>query len=351
MKSVFASSLVVIAIVMCSVSVAEGGKVQELKPSEESGLAAAYKREYAFLLAQKKILEDQKRALESENEERVVSAQGKLAELRAQYVALAKSNEKLAAQLETVQLRSENQGQIFSQLEGMLEQAEATVQIEKSEAPASLGDQLATVFSKAKSKLENLSRVSEAKGSFFLASGEKVEGDITRIGGIASFGKANGFTGALMPAGDGLMRARPELTLESISIGSLAGQSSIDVFIFEDTSKEYKEASAPTVVETIESGGSIAWIIVFMGLLSLFVVGVRALRLKGLGGVKLEQIEEIENSLQKGDLATAKGLAGDLSGSVGKLVRTGVTSFDRTPALLPPICLQSTGVIIPLSPP
>ena len=326
---------------------AEDQQIKQLRLSSESGLMSAYKREYAFLLAQKKILQDQKSALESKNETRLVKARARLAELRSQYVSITQKNESLAAQLETVQLRSENQGQIFSQLAGMLEQAETTVGLKKAEndskGPA-LADQLGQVYSQAKAKLQKLSQVSEESGDFFLANGDKASGVSTRIGAIASYGKAEGFSGALMPAGDGLLKARPEVEVSEVSKAALAKSEFLSLFIFEDLTKEFVEAKAPTAIETVESGGSIAWIIVFLGALSLSIVGLRAYRLRGLAGKNTEAISQIEALLKRREFEAAEDIASQCKGSVGRLLKTSVANFEKSAAQLEDILSEVIGL-------
>jgi biopolymer transport protein ExbB len=276
----------------------------------------------------------------------LTEAQAKLAELRSNYVFVSKKNEKLTAQLETVQLRSENQGQIFSQLEGMLEQATTSVGATEADSTAKtdLASQLSGVFLAAKKKLISLSQVSEETGDFFLSNGEKVEGEITKVGGIAAYGKAKGFAGALMPAGDGHLKVRPELKIADISKRGLIGAGSLNLFIYEDATKEYKEAKDPTLLETVESGGSIAWIIVFMGLFSLLIVGVRALRLKGLSGVGASTVGRIETHLRNGEIEAAGQIAQKAKGSVGNLLKTAVANFEKSSAQLEDILSEVIGL-------
>lgn len=307
--------------------------ISALKPSQESGLVSAYKREYAFLLSQKRILEEQKQAIESQSESKLAEARAKLAELRSEYLGITKLNEKLTAQFDTVQVRSENQGQIFSQLEGMLEQAQSTVgsasatEKEGEKQDLSLAVQLSSVFSKAKEKLTTLSKVTTESGKFFLPNGEKVDGQIVKVGGIAAYGSSESFSGGLEPAGQGFLKAREELSLSDVSATAIGNLPNLQIFIYEDVSKEVVEAKEQTAIEVVESGGSIAWIIVALGLISLGVVFLRGLRLRSLSRFDAKKLDDFEECLKKGDLKEAQTISVTAAGSMGRLLQSAVSNF------------------------
>ena len=62
------------------------------------------------------------------------------------------------------------------------------------------------VFEWAKELIGARAAITKTKGSFFLEGGEKVDGDIVRVGGVAAYGVSDKASGALVPAGAGQLK-------------------------------------------------------------------------------------------------------------------------------------------------
>ena len=107
----------------------------------------------------------------------------------------------------------------------------------------------------------------ETGGSFFLASGEGVTGDIFHLGRVASFGHYGGRYYMLAPAGQGQLKVWKEEPL-----GKEYFQGKVPpltpLFIYEDLDRNISPKGEKTLFQFISEGGLIGWVIVVMGLMA-----------------------------------------------------------------------------------
>lgn len=141
-----------------------------------------------------------------------------------------------------------------------------------------------TLFKRALDLLGALRSVRATPGEFFLADGAQVDGTLIHVGNIATFGVSERGAGALVPAGGG------ELKLWKAPSGGdaralLQGESPdpVHLFLYESLATPVNAQDAETVVEHVNSGGLISWIIVALGLLALVLVIARAFFLRRAG--------------------------------------------------------------------
>jgi biopolymer transport protein ExbB len=155
------------------------------------------------------------------------------------------------------------------------------------------------ILSGARDLLVDGSKVHFTDGEFYDKSGKLVRGGMIRLGRIASYGLHADESSMLMPVGLGKLRlseAKLNHKLSDFRAGNLVG--SLPVFLYENTSKGIEIKKDKSFLEIVEAGGSIAYVIVGLGLIAMVLVVIRGFLLFGASKVDKALVEEIE----KGDL-------------------------------------------------
>lgn len=256
-------------------------------PAKGLSLEASYKREYAFLQAEKTELQNR---LQSFN----VKAAAAEKVLQQKTVTLGQQNVVLSAKEEAVReelTKAEQVGVLVSENNDLLDmtysQANATLagfqkSLEKDEQflKASHEKKLGMVFEQGLALLHDVNSINSREGMFFLRDGAEVKGQVVLIGNIAAYGISGKGSGLLVPAGEGRLKLWSEPAAETakqIAAGQPVPMQKI--FIFENRLKAVEEKKEKTLLEEIEEGGEIAWVIVCLGLFAIFLIIGRILLL------------------------------------------------------------------------
>ncbi len=256
------------------------------KPESKSSavdLETAYKREFAFLEAQKRELKQRLDTYKSKaaTEERKLEQQ--ISHLEKSSVDNATEIDNLETRLAeadrteaALDERSEVLEMTYSQAETTLENyGVATDKVPESQQ----GDdqKLAYLFAEALSLLQRLGEVRIEAGKFYLRDGKETQGKIIKLGNIAAFGLGDQDSGVLAPAGGGNMKLWKEPTADVAK--KLAANSQPDllkIFLYESHNTAIDERPEKTWLSIIESGGIIGWVIVVLGGIGLLLILLRS---------------------------------------------------------------------------
>jgi biopolymer transport protein ExbB len=248
---------------------------------------AAYQKEFAFLEAEKVSLQKRLGALQAETEQKKVDAQAELDQLQGRILGLAAHADRMTEALSDVDRELDTAGDGEDLLDSVV--AQATTALEKGgvqmPAAATEGDgraaQIRFAIDNAVRLLGRYSTVLEEPGEFFAAAGEKVSGRIVRVGRIASYGVSADVAGALAPAGEDRLKLWPQGDTAAVARAIANGQSppTFGMFLHESLDRDVELKQEKTVVEVIESGGVIGWVIVGAGVLAALMALARALLL------------------------------------------------------------------------
>jgi biopolymer transport protein ExbB len=307
-----------LASLLCLLGWALPAAAQE---SPEARLQAAYKKEFAFLDAEKVALE--RRLAEArrtaEAEERAARAELEL--MQRQLIALTVESDGLGEALVALEREGEAAAEGQDALDGLVQQMAQSFTAAGVEwppaalaAPADADDRgrrsrspipqsptprpptpqppprrprpptaiarqaalLADGFARAEPLIERQGAVRRAPGAFFLADGRQVEGELIHVGGVAIYGVAVEAAGALTPAGSGRFKLDPvqgEATARALAAGTPPATAGI--FLFESTEENYEARKERTALEVVEAGGAIAWVIVALGAFALLLMLAR----------------------------------------------------------------------------
>lgn len=263
--------------------------------AQQTELEVAYQREFAYLQAEKKTLEDRLDSLSAESKRRVRSAEEELSSLQNQLLGL-RSRVSGQEELLSAALRDSDQISAAQDLvDATLFQANSTLEAEvpTPETPEAQAEALVDAFSRGADAVQAGARVSKEEGSYFLMDGTKVEGTIVRVGRVAAYG-VGPRSGALLPVGDGKLALRDTEAADVASALASGGTPDpVGIFVYEDTGKRVEEAEPKTFFTIMESGGIIGWVIVALGAVGLVLGALRAYFI----GTATRGGEEVEQSL------------------------------------------------------
>lgn len=259
----------------------------------QESLRNSYQREVLFLNNYKAQLQKQIEELEKTHIKREAAAQEEMAWLQKKLIHLVTKNEKWGQKLLELEREQENMEESSQQLQAIIEQSRQQGDVLTSRA--SMREALQKVFAQSTAELQRLTRLESEKGDFFLKTGEKTEGLIFTWGGIAKYGISAEGQGVLYPVGGNKFKIWQELSPPQVNqLQHKQLFSPLPAFLFENAEIGFVPKESKTVLQTIQAGGSIAWVIVILGLVALTA---SILRIKFLFSAQGTAIENIKKSV------------------------------------------------------
>ncbi len=309
----------------------DGAATPNRRVSVDMTLREAYKREFAFLAGQRRQLDQRLKRVEKNSESEARSLQGQISALEANLLRLEDRTKALQEELTLAEQAQQSSTDDNQLIDSTLDQSASTLKDYGIEAKkAEEGDQkdqlLKARFEDAVKVLNKLSSVYAEKGEFFLQDGTKTEGTIVRVGRIAAYGSSDGGAGVLAPAGGGKLKVWRDAAPEDAQAMVQGNPGSIlSIFLYESLDARVDDADEETAVEHVASGGSIAWVIVGLGIFGILLAGVRALLLMSSSSntaqleqevgelVRANRLDEAVEVCKKAKGAAARVLANVLS--------------------------------------
>ena len=300
-------------------------------------LQAAYQKEYAFLEAQLRDLRQRQVAFEAESTRNENEREAAIDQIEGEWINLQSRNERMQSLLTEAERQLESVDDARTTLEATFLQADSTLEpygVGELQTEAYFaspdGERMAIVFGHAVRLLGQVATLHEQPGSFFLRDGTEATGRILRVGNVAAYGISQQGSGALAPAGEGRLKIWSE-TAEETAAALAAGQipNPMGIFLFESESKAIEEQAGKTILGVINSGGTIGWIIVVLGLVGLILVVLRFLFLRGASASTDKIVTQAAAALDRGDLKAAKEVCKEFKGATGRVISAAIRNLDR----------------------
>lgn len=300
-------------------------------------LETAYKREYAFLAAQKRELEKRLGQYKNKSRRDEQALSNKIKSLEKKSIDRSAQIDQLGTQLADVERTEAAVDERSSVLDVTFSQAEATLKNHKITLPAGVQgeqataqDKLTFMFNSALRLLDGLGSVQTKPGIFFLADGKQAEGNIIQLGNISAFGISEKGSGSLVPAGGGDMKvwgaSQPDT---AVALSENKQPDTLKLFLFESRTTAVEEAKEKTVLGVIESGGIIGWIIVGLGALALLLIIIRAFLLRANSSDTSRLSDEVLQHVATGDLENAKKQCTDNSSAIARVIKKTLNQLNR----------------------
>lgn len=306
-----------------------------LKTRDE--LQAAYQKEYAFLEAQVRDLNTRLAEFDSSSRQAETSKEAQIDRIEGELIALQSRNDRVDNLLTDADRQFNAVEDAHSMLEATFLQASATLEpyglnaLQSEEFLASTdSEKIETLLQQTLDMLAGVGSLKQLGGSFFLEDGTEVNGTIIQVGNIAAYGISGERGGALAPAGDGRFKvwsaSMPDTAL-ALAGGNAPGV--LDIFLFESSQKAIEESAGKTVVGVVNSGGSIAWIIVALGALAVLLILLRVFFLRGASASTGKVSTEVGSLVKLGQLDLALEACKRLKGSTARVVAAAVRNLDK----------------------
>jgi len=306
-----------------------------LKTRDE--LQVAYQKEYALLEVQVRELQQMLTEFSATSRQTEADREARIHRVEGEYIDLQSRADRVNDLLTEAERQIASIEDSRSTLESTFLQAGATLEpfaiaaLQSDEyLGANSGEKIDQLFGHTLELLDGLGKVAREPGSFFLADGTEANGTIIRIGQIAAYGLAGDEGGALAPAGDGRMKVWAASLPESArALAQGRGPDTLDIFLFESRQKAIEEKTGRSLVELINSGGIIAWIIVGLGLLAALLVALRIIFLRSASASTGQVATQVGDLVHQGQLDAALRACKKLKGSTARVVASAIRNLDR----------------------
>jgi biopolymer transport protein ExbB len=309
--------------------------VNPLKTQDE--LQKAYQKEYAFLEAQLRDLRTRLTQFETESRQAEQQREAEIDRVEGEYIDLQSRGERINGLISEAERQVGAVEDSRSTLEATFLQAGSTLEafdIEAVRSEAYLAapdsDRIEQLFGYALGLLADLGTLRSAPGRFFLQDGTEVEGTIVHVGNIAAYGVSDQGAGALAPAGDNRFKiwsASSPATATALAAGD--APETLDIFLFESSQNAIEEKAGKTLLGVINSGGTIAWIIVALGVLAALLIILRTVFLRAASASTDKVAREVGPLVKAGKRKEALKTCKRLKGSTARVVASAVRNLDR----------------------
>ena len=312
--------------------------VPEIQPERAlDTLQEAYQKEYAFLEAQIRDLQQRLASFQTEADSAEAQREAAIDRAEAEWINMQSRAERLQDLLTEADREIEAVDEAATTLEATFLQAQSTLEqydIEEIQSEAYFasgdGEKVETLFANALELLRNIGNIREETGTYFLPDGREVQGEIIRVGNIAAYGISSEGAGALVPAGEGRLKVWSEPATETAT--ALAAGNPPDVmgmFLYESDAKAIEEQEGKTLLSVINSGGTIGWIIVGLGILALIMVILRFLFLRRASSDTDKLVARVGDHVKQGDIEGALDETRKTKGSTSQVLAAAVRNLDR----------------------
>ncbi|MEO0814995.1 MAG: hypothetical protein AAFY60_19200 [Myxococcota bacterium] len=241
-------------------------------------LEEAYKREFAFLLGQQRQLEKRLSAMDAKNATEQKTLNSEMAGLENRIISLDGQLQAARLTLQEVERSAQTSSDDQQLIRATLEQAAQSLsdhgpKIDVPEDDALLAQTTVQLFEQASETLNTLSAIRrDENAEFFLGDGRKVTGTVVHLGRIAAYGVSDAGSGALAPAGGGKLKIwKDDAASVARDLAANAQPAGLGIFLYESLTAAVDEDTEESILEHITAGGAIAWVIVLLGLLGVFL--------------------------------------------------------------------------------
>lgn len=315
----------------------QGDSAASTGQSRGEALEQAYKKEFAFLAAQRRDLQERLQAFKQRSAQERQAVLREIDQLQGQVVRLENEAEQLQAQVREAERAVQSNQDNQQVLEATFQQAEVTLDEHGVEligtdrfAALSEADKIRALFAAADETSARLGSIRESEGSFFLTDGTKVDGTVVRIGAVAAYGVSDQAAGALAPAGGGRFKLWPASdgdTARAVADGRIP--QTLPIFLFESLNQNVETDVRESIVGHIQSGGSIAWIIMGLGALALLLILLRVLFLSRASSSTDRIEKQVGELVRQGKTDEAQVALQKVRGSAARVVATALRNLKR----------------------
>ncbi len=304
---------------------------------QQERIATAYQQEFAFLESQRRQLEQLVAQTKARQQAARSALQQEVDQLQRQVVRLdARADEidsELNRSIEQVQVNEDNSEVLaatFQQGGATLEQA--GIEALKSDEFMAQDDasKISTLFQLGQNLLARLSSVRTEQAEFFTPEGKEVTGEVLYVGNVAAYGRGADVSGVLAPAGGDRLKIWPvEGGADVAPVFARDLQGNVPVFLFESLAKEIETKKDKSVVDVINDGGTIGWVIVGLGLVGVLLMVLRVFFLQKSSASTSKLSDKAGDMVAQGKTDDALAYCKKKNSAPARVVAAAIRNMDR----------------------
>lgn len=287
-------------------------------------LEQAYQKEFAYLVAEKKALEQQLSELKRSQKRNLGKITSEINALQTKFLSRQNQTDQLNHQIVEASRDVDYAQNDSLLLDTTLSQADESlkklgVRIDES---ATADNRLASAFQMATQILNKDGTVSTEEGdSYFLPDGKAIAGKIVNVGRIAKYGVSDQGAGALAPAGNGKFKVwdgQSRKTAEQLADNLYP--ETLDVFLFDNIEKGIEKENEKTLSDDVDAGGIVGKIIIALGIIGLALIGIRIALLVRAGSNMHKVSSKVNTEIERGDIDKALQICKKNASAASKVI-------------------------------
>jgi biopolymer transport protein ExbB len=300
-------------------------------------VADAYKKEFAFLTAQKRELETRLATTKHERDSARAKLEADIAALEDRVAGAKAEGEDLAEQLAATERGEEANAANSELLQATLQQATASlaghgILLAQDQTYVDADDtgKLQQIYAAAQRKLADYAGVRRAPGKFYQLDGTEVDGTIVFVGNVAAFGISPNGSGALAPAGGGRYKLWNQPTADiAEALGKNQAPATLKMYLYESLGAAASEPQVKTFWGEMQKGGAIGYVILLLGALALLAAIARAFFLRGAGARVDTIMERIAPLVRQHRISDAIEACKQNKGSAARVITATLRNVER----------------------
>lgn len=315
----------------------EGRNTQSSSGAGEpsSDIRAAYQREYAFLVSQREELRERLAEFRQQSRQDREAIQAEIDRLQAAVIDLESRADALQERIEEAEREAETARRNEDILASTFQQANVTFEEHEGlvDAPESDGGSaqlLASVFEQGLELVRARNRTRIEEGSFFTREGDKVDGRLIHLGGIATFGVSDSVAGILVPAGGGewtLWKEPHSQVARSLAEGNASDL--LPLYIYGSANNQVETSAEGGPIATIQKGGLIAWLIMGLAVLALGLIVARIVFLHRASRSTATMVDSVGDLVRQRKIQEAIDVCRRASGSTAAVIAAALRNIGR----------------------
>ncbi len=298
----------------------------------QSTLDLAYQKEYAYLVAERKELEERVAEVKRTGIQAIAEADADLAGRQAALVTATRVADRAEDTFDTLERESSGVSDAEALLSTTLFQGAESLALALPDDAALALPQL---FDAAAVALGESRNTGWRDGVFFLPSGEQVTGRVYQFGQVAGWGMADAGRGALAPAGEGRLQLRESFgATTATALASNSVPSMLEIQLFEADRGAEEAEKKGGLGQLLSDAGTMGQVLFGLGLVSAGLVVIRAVSLLFARRGGQEVVDAAVDAIRDGDVPRALANLGRRGGPTARVVRSIVENAHRSPAEL-----------------
>ena len=297
-----------------------------------SELEQAYQKEYAYLVAEKKALEQRLQQLKKSQERQLNNASKEIEALQRSFLTNQNKTDRLNHRITEASRGVDHVENDNLVLETTLIQARGSLQrLEKEIAEDdNLAEQLAKALEIANNVTVSDGRVYAAQGRYYLPNGEAVDGQVLHVGRVAKYGVSPQGGGILAPAGSRQFKVWSGYThfiAEQLAENHFPAQ--IDVFLFDNIEKGIDKQDEKNFEDDVRASGLVGKVIIGLGILGVLFVLLRILFLMRAGSNIQSMTRRVNRDIETKDIDHALEVCKENTSAGGNVIAATLVNLHK----------------------